>query len=147
MKIFILNGPNLNLIGKREPEVYGTVSLDSYLSDLQQRYSDKVELVAFQSNSESELIDKLHAIGYGEDVDQTLGVILNGGALTHTSLALGDAVRAIPSAVIEVHISNIHARETFRQHSYTAAAAVGVITGLGLEGYRAAIDWFLNKLS
>ena len=144
MKILILNGPNLNLVGRREPEVYGDVALDDYLGGLREEYAGRCELVAFQSNHEGELIDRLHAAGYGGEGERAAGVVANFGALTHTSIALGDAVRAVPVPVVEVHISNVYAREGFRQNSYVAAGAAGVIAGLGLEGYRAAVEYLLR---
>ena len=141
MRIAILNGPNLNLVGVREPEVYGHVSLDDYLSTL----GTEADLDLFQSNHEGALIDHLHAIGFGESPPD--GVIVNFGGLSHTSIALADALRAIPQPVVEVHISNIYAREGFRQNSLTAAACVGVITGLGLEGYRLAVEYLRSRLA
>ena len=141
MRIAILNGPNLNLVGVREPEVYGRVSLDDYFSTLE----TDVDLDVFQSNHEGALIDRLHAIGFGESPPD--GVIVNFGGLSHTSIALADALRAIPQPVVEVHISNIYAREGFRQNSLTAAACVGVITGLGLEGYRLAVEYLRSRLA
>ena len=138
MKILIINGPNLNLLGKREPEIYGNQSFEQYHAELQELFP-AVELTYFQSNHEGALIDKLHALGFSMD-----GIVLNAGAYTHTSIALADAVGAISSPVVEVHISNIHAREAFRQHSFLAEKCVGSIVGLGLDGYRLAID-FLSK--
>ena len=140
MRLAILNGPNLNLVGVREPEVYGHVSLDDYLAG---DFGEGLTLDVFQSNSEGALIDRLHVLGFGDSPPD--GVIVNFGGLSHTSIALADALRAIPQDVVEVHISNIYAREGFRQNSLTAAACVGVITGLGLEGYRLAVDYFRKR--
>ncbi|MEM6726506.1 MAG: type II 3-dehydroquinate dehydratase [Bacteroidota bacterium] len=134
MQIWIINGPNLNLLGKRQPEIYGHQSFEGYFEKLKAQFPG-VELHYFQSNHEGSIIDQLHAIGFSAD-----GIVLNGGAYTHTSLAIADAVSAIETPVIEVHISNIHAREEFRRHSYPALYAKGMITGLGLDGYRLAIE-------
>jgi 3-dehydroquinate dehydratase-2 len=136
MKIIIINGPNLNLLGKREPEIYGAFSFDDYLKELQIKFSD-VDLSYFQSNIEGEIIDKLHEVGFNYD-----GVILNAAAYTHTSVGIGDAVKAIDTPVIEVHISNIHAREEFRHQSYIAANAKGIIVGFGLKSYDLAVKSF-----
>ncbi len=138
MKIAILNGPNLNLLGKREPEIYGNRSFEEYYAELEQEFKDQ-NLQYFQSNSESELIDKLHEIGFDYD-----GIVLNAGALTHTSIALADAVAGIKSHVIEVHISNIFAREEFRHKSFISKNAVGIISGLGLNGYKLAIEHLIE---
>lgn len=143
MTLAILNGPNLNLVGRREPEVYGDKSLEDYLAQLASELGADVQLDTFQSNHEGALVDRLHGVGFGASPPD--GVIVNFGGLSHTSVALADALRAIPQDVVEVHISNIYAREGFRQNSLTAAACVGVVTGLGLEGYRLACDWFLRK--
>lgn len=142
MQLIIINGPNLNLLGKREPEIYGTATFEDFLAGLRQAYP-AVEIEYFQSNHEGALVDKLHETGFTAD-----GIIINAGAYTHTSVAIADAIAAIPAKVIEVHISNIYARETFRHHSYLAPQCVGSIVGLGLEGYRLALDWFVspNKL-
>ncbi len=137
MKILIINGPNLNLLGQREPEVYGKRTFEDFLQELRAGYPEH-ELDYFQSNHEGAIIDTLHEQGFSVD-----GIILNGGAFTHTSIALADAVAAITSPVLEVHISNIHAREPYRAHSYTAAHTLGVITGLGLQGYELAVSYFL----
>ena len=137
MKLIIINGPNLNLLGKREPEIYGAHSFEDYFESLQHKFSD-VDLSYFQSNIEGEIIDKLHEVGYSYD-----GVILNSAAYTHTSVGIGDAVKAIETPVVEVHISNVHAREEFRHHSYIAANAKGVIVGFGLKSYDLAIESFL----
>jgi 3-dehydroquinate dehydratase-2 len=136
MKIIIINGPNLNLLGKREPEIYGANSFDDYFKELQIKFSD-VDLSYFQSNIEGEIIDKLHEVGFNYD-----GVILNAAAYTHTSVGIGDAVKAIDTPVIEVHISNIHAREEFRHQSYIAANAKGIIVGFGLKSYDLAVKSF-----
>jgi len=137
MKLAIVNGPNLNLLGKREPEIYGSNSFEDYFKVLKNKYSD-IELFYFQSNIEGELIDKLHEFGYNFD-----GIILNAAAYTHTSIGIGDAVKAIETPVIEVHISNVHSRENFRHTSYIAANAKGVIFGFGLKSYDLAIQSFL----
>ena len=137
MKIIIINGPNLNLLGKREPEIYGAHSFDDYFKELQNKFLD-VDLSYFQSNIEGEIIDKLHEVGFSYD-----GVILNAAAYTHTSVGIGDAVKAIETPVVEVHISNVHAREEFRHHSYIASNAKGVIVGFGLKSYELAIESFL----
>lgn len=138
VRIQIINGPNLNLLGKRETEIYGTISFEDYLDVLRRRYPE-VEFFYFQSNIEGELLDKLHEVGFEVD-----GVILNAGAYTHTSIALHDAIRAITAPVVEVHISNVHAREPFRHHSCFAAACKGVVCGFGLESYRLGIEALLN---
>ena len=137
MKVLIINGPNLNLLGKREPEIYGSHSFEDYFKELQNKFS-AVDLYYFQSNIEGEIIDKLHEVGFNFD-----GVILNAAAYTHTSVGIGDAVKAIQSPVIEVHISNVHAIEEFRHHSFIAANARGVIAGFGLKSYDLAIESFL----
>ncbi len=139
MKIAIVNGPNLNLLGTREPNIYGNTTFTSYFETLQQTFKE-VELMYFQSNHEGALIDKLHEIGFSFD-----GIVLNAGAYTHTSIAIADAVRAITTPVIEVHISNVYQRETFRHHSYLATAAIGVISGFGLNSYHLAIEAFIKK--
>ena len=133
MKILILNGPNLNLIGRREPEIYGNQSLDEFLDSVKKRFPQH-EIDTYQSNHEGFLIDKLH-----EAMDKYDGVVMNPGGYAHTSIALADAVRAIKIPVVEVHITNIYEREEFRHHSYTAEAAVKTIVGHGLEGYAEAI--------
>ena len=137
MKIIIINGPNLNLLGKREPEVYGSTSFKDYFKSLQEKYTD-LELHYFQSNIEGEIIDKLHEVGFEFD-----GILLNAGAYTHTSVAIGDAVKAIETPVIEVHISNVYAREEFRHHSYISPNAKGIIIGAGLKGYELALQSFI----
>lgn len=138
MKIIIINGPNLNLLGVREPEVYGRQTFEDYFAYLQEEFQT-VTLHYFQSNHEGALIDKLHETGFSYD-----GIILNAGAYTHTSIAIADAISGIRTPVIEVHISNVHARESFRHHSYMAAKCVGSIAGLGLKGYELAIEYFLS---
>lgn len=138
MKIIIINGPNLNLLGKREPSTYGNRTFDDYFKELIAQNRD-LDLYYFQSNAEGDLINKLHEIGFSFD-----GIILNAGAYTHTSIALRDAISAIQTPVIEVHISNVHAREEFRHHSYISAVAKGVIVGCGLEGYNLAIQYLLS---
>jgi 3-dehydroquinate dehydratase-2 len=138
MKIIIINGPNLNLLGKREPNVYGTNSFEDYFESLQHRYST-IDFFYFQSNIEGEIIDKLHEVGFNYD-----GIILNAAAYTHTSVGIGDAVKGIETPVIEVHISNVHAREEFRHQSFIAANAKGVIVGFGLKSYELAVQSFLE---
>ena len=133
----IINGPNLNLLGQREPSVYGADSFEAYFATLQRAYP-QLELSYFQSNHEGALLDKLHEVGFSYD-----GIILNAGAYTHTSVALHDAIRAITTPVVEVHISNTFAREAFRHHSYISAVAKGVIVGFGMESYRLALESFL----
>lgn len=139
MRIGIINGPNLNLLGKREPNIYGNQDFLTYLTQLNELFSD-VELSYFQSNEEGELINSLQ-----EMAATNAGIVYNGAGFTHTSIALGDAVAGIAVPVVEVHISNIHAREQFRLHSYSAKYAAGVITGFGLDGYRMAIQALLNR--
>ncbi|MBS7318747.1 type II 3-dehydroquinate dehydratase [Prevotella sp. P3-120] len=134
MKILIVNGPNLNLLGQREPGIYGTSSFESYLPTLRQRYPD-VEIDYYQSNVEGELINRMQQDGFTVD-----GIVLNAGAYTHTSIALHDCIRSLKSPVIEVHISNVHQREPFRHHSYLSPACRGVICGFGLDSYRLAIE-------
>ena len=134
MKIQIINGPNINLLGKREPSIYGSVTFEDFLIELRANYPD-VEISYYQSNTEGELIDKIQETGF--DVD---GIILNAGAYTHTSIALQDAIRAVTSPVVEVHISNVHARESFRHKSMIAAACKGVICGFGLKSYQLALE-------
>lgn len=138
-KILIINGPNLNLLGKREPGVYGSTSFESYFETLKSQYAEKAELTYFQSNHEGALIDKIHETGFELD-----GIIINAGAYTHTSVAIADAIRAITTSVIEVHISNTHQRESFRHHSYLSAAVKGVILGFGLNSYKLAVEAFLD---
>lgn len=133
MKICIINGPNLNLTGKREPEIYGHIGFDTFIPDLQKEFA-QIEIEYFQSNVEGELINKIQEAGFSCD-----GIILNAGAYTHTSVAIGDAVAAIKAPVIEVHMSNIYAREEFRHKSYISGAARGVVAGFGLGSYRLAL--------
>ncbi|NLP58725.1 type II 3-dehydroquinate dehydratase [Lutibacter sp. B1] len=137
MKIIIINGPNLNLLGKREPTIYGDLSFDNFFKELKKKYAD-VELSYFQSNIEGEIIDKIHEVGFNFD-----GIILNAGAYTHTSIAIGDAIKGIETPVVEVHISNVHSREDFRHISYIAPNAKGVIAGFGLQSYELALESFL----
>ena len=139
MKIAILNGPNLNLLGKREPEVYGNKDFDQYFGQLQSLYP-KINLTYYQSNVEGELINELQRVGF--DVD---GIILNAAAYTHTSVGIGDAIKAISTPVIEVHISNTFSREDFRHTSFVTPNAKGLILGFGLDVYRLAIESFLPK--
>jgi 3-dehydroquinate dehydratase-2 len=139
MKIQIINGPNLNLLGKREPGIYGKSSFDSYLPELQKQFPD-VQIDYYQSNIEGEMINKLQEIGFDYD-----GIVLNAGAYTHTSIALQDAIRSLTAPVIEVHISNVHKREEFRHKSMISCACWGVICGFGLDSYRLAIDAIINK--
>ena len=139
MKIAIINGPNLNLLGTREPEVYGSESFEQFFQILKSKYA-QVELIYYQSNIEGELIDKLQEYGFSYD-----GIILNPGGYTHTSVAIGDAIAAISAPVIEVHISNVHAREDFRKISHVSAKSKGTISGLGLNGYELAITSFLKN--
>ncbi|MBR1595475.1 MAG: type II 3-dehydroquinate dehydratase [Phocaeicola sp.] len=139
MKIQIINGPNINLLGKREPGIYGARSFEDYLVELRQSYPD-VELDYYQSNCEGELIDKIQKVGFSVD-----GIVLNAGAYTHTSIALQDAIRSITSPVIEVHISNVHQREEFRHRSMIACACMGVICGFGLDSYRLAVEALLKR--
>jgi len=135
-KLVIINGPNLNLLGKREPDVYGTQGFDAFLSQLRARHSD-IEIDYYQSNVEGELINAIQEHGFTAD-----GIILNPGGYTHTSVAIGDAVASVTAPVIEVHISNIHAREEFRKISHVSAKAKGTICGLGLKGYELALEYF-----
>ena len=138
MKIQIINGPNLNLLGVREPSVYGHTSFTDYFSDLQKRFPD-IQFSYFQSNKEGELIDKIQEVGFDFD-----GIILNAGGYTHTSIALGDCIAAVKTPVVEVHISNVHKRESFRHHSFLSANCKGVIVGFGLDSYRLALESFLG---
>jgi len=139
MRIQIINGPNLNLLGKREPTVYGNSSFETYLDDLTSQFPD-CEIYYYQSNIEGELINKIHEVGFDFD-----GIIINAGAYTHTSIAIADAIRAITTPVIEVHISNIHSRETFRHTSMIASACRGCILGFGLDSYRLAVEAITKK--
>lgn len=138
MRILIINGPNLNLLGKREPSIYGNAPMEALLPQLQKRYP-QIELHYYQSNIEGELIDKLQEVGFAFD-----GIILNAGAYTHTSIALLDCIRAISTPVIEVHISNVNMREEYRRHSMIAAGCKGTIQGFGLDSYRLAIEAFIR---
>ncbi len=138
MKIIIINGPNLNLLGKREPEIYGNQTFEQYFEILKEKFTS-VELHYFQSNHEGAIIDKIHEIGFEFD-----GIIMNAGGLTHTSVALADALSAVKTPAVEVHISNIHARESFRHHSYLTSRCKGMICGLGLKGYELAVKWFVD---
>lgn len=133
----LVNGPNLNLLGKREPGIYGSSSFDDYLQQLRARYP-QIDIIYYQSNHEGDIIDKIHEYGFNAD-----GIILNAGAYTHTSVAIADAIRAVTAPVIEVHISNVHQREEFRRHSYLSAACRGIIVGFGLDSYRLALESFL----
>lgn len=139
MKLIIINGPNLNLLGKREPAVYGTKSFEDYFAELQFRFKD-VQLEYYQSNIEGELIDKIQEVGFSYD-----GIVLNAAAYTHTSVGLGDVVKAVDTPVVEVHISNTHQREEFRHVSYISSGAKGVVLGFGLQSYDLAIQSFLNS--
>lgn len=137
MKIAIFNGPNLNLLGKREPEVYGTQTFEDYFEILKNKFP-QIELTYYQSNIEGELIGKIQELGFTYD-----GIILNAGAYTHTSIGIGDAIKAVTTPIIEVHISNTYARESFRHQSYISGNAKGVILGFGLKSYDLAIQSFL----
>jgi 3-dehydroquinate dehydratase-2 len=136
-KILILNGPNLNLLGKREPGVYGSESFKDYFVKLKALFPE-LDLHYFQSNHEGALIDKIHEVGFSFD-----GIVINAGGYTHTSVALADALSAVNTPAVEVHISNIHAREAFRHHSYLTSRCKGMICGLGLKGYEMAIRFFI----
>ncbi len=138
-KIVIINGPNLNLLGVRETSVYGDRDFQSYFETLRSRYP-AVDLTCFQSNHEGAIIDKIHEVGFS-----VAGIVLNAGAYTHTSLAIADAIAAVTAPVIEVHISNVYARESFRHHSYLAKNCKGVICGFGLDGYRLALESLLGQ--
>ena len=139
MKIAIINGPNLNLLGKREPDVYGNMTFESYFEALKKGYP-AIELEYFQSNIEGEIISKIQEFGFSSD-----GIILNAAAYTHTSVGIGDAVKAVPAPVVEVHISNVYQREDFRHESHISAHAMGVIVGFGLMGYELAVRSFIDK--
>jgi len=136
-KLIIINGPNLNLLGKREPAIYGSLSFTEFLDEIKDKYSN-IQIDYFQSNIEGEIIDKLHEVGFTSD-----GIILNAAAYTHTSVGIGDAVKAIETPVIEVHISNTYSREEFRHKSYISVNAKGVILGFGLQSYELAIQNFI----
>ena len=137
MKISIINGPNLNLLGKREPEIYGSQTFEAYFNSLQEKFP-QLELTYYQSNIEGELIDKIQELGFSHD-----GIILNAGAYTHTSVGIGDCIKAITTPVVEVHISNTFSRESFRHQSYISGNAKGVILGFGLRSYELAVLSFL----
>lgn len=139
MKILILNGPNLNLLGKREPEIYGSNNFESYFEKLQKEF-EGIEMEYFQSNHEGDLVDKIQEVGFDYD-----GIVLNAGAYTHTSVAIADAIKAITCPVIEVHISNIFTREEFRHHSFISAVSVGIISGFGLNGYKLAVSHLVES--
>ena len=136
-QILVLNGPNLNLLGRREPEIYGDNSMETYMTALQERFPE-VALTYYQSNVEGEIINKLHEVGFSYD-----GVVLNAGAYTHTSVAIHDAIKAIHAPVVEVHISNVYQRETYRHTSLITGACVGVIGGFGMDSYRLAVEALL----
>ena len=138
MNIQIINGPNLNLLGVREKSIYGDSSFEDYLTDLRKRYAN-ITINYYQSNVEGEIINKLHEVGFSTD-----GIVINAGAYTHTSVAIGDAIAGIKTPVIEVHISNVYKREEFRHKSLLAANCKGVIAGFGLDSYRLAVENFLN---
>jgi len=138
-KIAIINGPNLNLLGKRETDIYGNMPFEKFLEQLKTKYP-KVKFSYSQSNVEGELINEIQKVGFNHD-----GIILNPAGYTHTSVAIGDAIAAIKTPVIEVHISNVHAREEFRKLSHVSGKAAGSIFGLGLKGYELAVEWFLHK--
>jgi 3-dehydroquinate dehydratase II len=139
MKIAIINGPNLNLLGKRETDIYGNLSFDLFLDKLKGKYPH-IHFTYHQSNVEGELVNEIQRVGFDHD-----GIILNPAAYTHTSVAIGDAIAAIKAPVIEVHISNVHAREDFRKLSHVSGKSVGSIFGLGLKGYELAVEWFIQK--
>ncbi|NII25680.1 type II 3-dehydroquinate dehydratase [Pseudoflavitalea sp. X16] len=139
MKIAIINGPNLNLLGKREPGIYGSMSFEQYFEELKQQYP-QANLHYYQSNVEGELVNEIQRVGFDYD-----GIIINPAAYTHTSVAIGDAIAAIKAPVVEVHISNVHAREDFRKLSHVSAKAAGSIFGLGLKGYELALQYLLNR--
>mgnify|MGYP001440131419 FL=1 len=139
MQIAIINGPNLNLLGKRETNIYGNEDFDVFYAQLKSQYT-QLELSYYQSNSEGQIVSKIQELGFGVD-----GIILNPAAYSHTSIAIRDAISSIKVPVLEVHISNIYAREAFRNHSHISAVSVGVISGLGLKGYNLALDYFSNK--
>jgi len=139
MKIAIINGPNLNLLGKRETDIYGNKPFEVYLDELKTKFPN-VEFTYFQSNIEGELVDELQRVGFEFD-----GIVLNPAAYTHTSVAIGDAIAAIKTPVIEVHISNVHAREDFRKLSHVSGKSVGSIFGLGMTGYELAVSWLIDK--
>ena len=139
IRIAIINGPNLNLLGKRETDIYGNISFEQFLESLKKKYAG-IEISYFQSNVEGELINELQRVGFDYD-----GIIFNPGGYTHTSVAIGDAIGGIKTPVVEVHISNVHAREDFRKLSHVSAKAIGSIFGLGLKGYELAIEWLISR--
>lgn len=156
MKILIINGPNLNLLGRREPGIYGAQTFEDYLQTLRLAYSD-VEITYFQSNHEGDIVDAIHRAGFGDEANLSDaehrtasalglqdGIVLNAGAYTHTSVAIHDAIKAVKTPVIEVHISNVHQREEFRHHSYISPAASGIVVGFGIDGYRLAVEGLLK---
>ncbi len=140
MKIAIINGPNLNLLGVREPGIYGNQAFEGFFKTLEEKYAGAAQLTYFQSNHEGALIDEMQRIGFDYD-----GIVLNAGAYTHTSIALADCISAISTPVVEVHISNVHSREQFRHHSAISAVCKGVIAGFGLDSYRLAIEAIINS--
>ena len=160
MRILIINGPNLNLLGHREPGIYGAQTFEDFLETLRRAYPD-VQIDYFQSNHEGDIIDRIHLAGYGDDANLSLhsnatngsnpspcdGIILNAGAYTHTSVAIHDAIKAVPIPTIEVHISNVHTREEFRHHSFISPVAHGIIVGFGIDGYRLALEGLLKMLA
>jgi len=139
MKLIIINGPNLNLLGKREIDIYGNQDFETFFQSLKDEFAH-VDLNYFQSNSEGDIINKIHEIGFSYD-----GIIINAAAYSHTSVAIADALAAVTTDAVEIHISNVHKRESFRHHSYLTTNCIGMITGLGLFGYRAAINYFQEK--
>ena len=139
MKLIIINGPNLNLLGVREKKIYGNKSFESFFDELQSKYSD-ISLEQYQSNHEGEIIEKIQEVGFSYD-----GIIINAGGFTHTSIAIRDTISSITSPCLEVHISNILSREEFRQNSYLSEVSVGIISGLGIKGYELAIQYFISK--
>lgn len=139
MRIQIINGPNLNLLGKRETSVYGTQSFEQYFEELKKRFND-VDLHYYQSNVEGEIVNRIHEVGFSFD-----GIIINAGAYTHTSVAIHDALGGVKTPTVEVHISNVYAREEFRHKSLITSKCVGMLTGFGMEGYALAVQYFLNK--
>lgn len=138
MKIIIINGPNLNLLGKREPEIYGSQDFESFFNDLKKDFSS-LDLEYYQSNIEGELVDKIQEVGFSYD-----GIVLNAASYTHTSIAISDALAAVNTPAVEVHISNIYAREEFRHKSIISGSCVGMISGLGLKGYFLALQYFIK---
>jgi 3-dehydroquinate dehydratase II len=138
LKIIIINGPNLNLLGKREPEIYGKMSFEEYFESLKEKFNE-VELYYYQSNIEGELIDKIHEVGFNFDA-----ILLNAGGYTHTSVAISDAIAGVKTPVLEIHISNIYKREEFRHKSIISKECIGMISGLGLSGYELGIEYFLK---